>query len=263
MLDSFHSMHKKPDHSRRIIDTAIITLVLFIVVLTTEAAWEAYNEYRVANEMDRVNRMADGLLAAANIAAAERGITSSALGSGEAAGPDTLARIASLRKSGDVKWSGAINTARELGRSLPENSEFIAAIQIAETEFAALQQNRKQVDICLAGKPCQLLTTDWLKQITRFIVVSSQVREQIFMPLDAPRYVAQFNNMLKRWVWLASEHTGRERGAFAYYISAGKPVPPHVLDELKANWGVVERNMLDIQSVAELKSTDPRIVKAS
>lgn len=256
------SMRKNPDHSRRIIDSAIIILVLFIVAFTIEAAWEAYDEYQVANEMDQVNSMADGLLAAANIAAAERGITSSALGSGEPASQDTLTRIADLRRTGDAFWSAAINNAHKLGKNLPANSEFITAIQLAEQEYLDLLQTRKQVDNCLTGKTCQLTTSNWLQQITHFIVVSAQVRELVFLPMDAPRYVAQFNIMLKRWVWLASEHTGRERGTLAYYISAGKPVPPHVMDEMKANWGVVERNIQDIQSVAELKNTDPRIVQA-
>ena len=255
-------MLKKHDHSRKIIDTAIITLVLFILALTFEAAWEAYDEYHAASQMDQVNNMADRLLAAANIAAVERGITSSALSAGKTVEQDTLLKIAEVRKSGDELWSGALQTAHELARNAPGNSEFHSAIQTAEQEYAELQQTRKKIDDCLASKPCQCTAMAWLKQMTRFIVVSSRLRELIFLPLDSPRHVAQFNILIKRWVWLASEHAGRERGTLVYFINAGMPLPVATLDELKANWGVVERNILDIQSVAELQTTDPRIVQA-
>ncbi|MDQ1362926.1 MAG: hypothetical protein QG652_786 [Pseudomonadota bacterium] len=255
-------MFSNSNHSHRIIDLTIITLVLFILGLTADATWTSYNEYRAAGEMDQVNSMADHLLAASNLAAAERGITSSALGANSTIDPKTLAKMAETRKSGDMLWSGAMTTARQLAQRLPNNSEFVASIQIAEQDYTALQQIRQQVDDCLARKPCQTTSTAWLKQITQFILVSSRLREQVFTPLDSPRHVAQFNTLLKRWVWLASEHTGRERGTLAYYINAGKPLPPHILDEMKANWGVVERNIQDIQSVAELKNADPRIAQA-
>ena len=61
---------------------------------------------------------------------------------------------------------------------------------------------------------------------------------------------------------MASEHAGRERAILAYYISANKPIPTTSLDELKANRGVVEHSIMDIQLIKGLRNTDTRIKQA-
>lgn len=246
----------------RIINFSLIVLAFFVLVLTGEVAWESYTDYHAVRDMGQANAMADHLIEAAGIEAVERGLTASALGGPVPASPAALKSIAGLREKGDAGWNRALVLARDLAARGTPDSEFVDAIRQADREYANLIQARIRADSCLKGEACAYPAAEWLKVISRFIGVSSRLREAAFLPLDTPRYVAQLNLALKRWVWLASEHAGRERAMLGYYISARLPLPPAVLDELKANRGVVDRSIFDIQAVAELKSTDPRIVQA-
>jgi len=246
----------------KIINFSIIVLAVFVLALTGEVAWESYDDYRAVRDMGQANAMADYLIDAAGIEAVERGLTASALGSLVPASPVALKTIVGLREKGDASWNRALAVARALAVRATPDSEFDDTIRQAEREHATLIQARARADSCLRGEACDYTATEWLKAMSYFIGVSSRLRESAFLPLDTPRHVAQLNLSLKRWVWLASEHAGRERGMLGYYISARLPVPPAVLDELKANRGVVDRSIFDIQAVAELKSADPRIVHA-
>jgi diguanylate cyclase (GGDEF)-like protein/PAS domain S-box-containing protein len=249
------------DH-RRIINAIIIALALFIFLLTVEGVWNAYQEYLAVQEMAYANEMADGIIAAADTEARERGVTSSTFGSGALADAATVRKILALREKGDAAWKQALLTARRIRSGLDADSEFAEAIKQAEREYTGLLKARQRVDVCLEGKSCGYSSGEWLKDMTGFISISSRLRESAFLMLDTPRHVTQLNLSLKRWVWMASEHAGRERGTLVYYISRRMAVPPVVLDELKANRGVVERSIQDIQLVKSLRNTDPRIRQA-
>ncbi|MFH1493782.1 MAG: EAL domain-containing protein [Pseudomonadota bacterium] len=246
----------------QIINIAIIVLATFVLVLTGELAWNSYTKYRAVQDMGQANAMADHLIKAAGFQAIERGLTASSMGGHVPVSEASLKNIVELRVKGDTSWDKALGLARDLAVRGTPNSEFSSAIQQATREHEILIQARARADSCLKGETCTYTAPEWLKTISHFIGVSSRLREAAFLPLDTPRHVAQLNLALKRWVWLASEHAGRERGTLGYYISARLPLPPAVLDEMKANRGVVNRSIFDIQSLAELKSTDPRIVDA-
>ncbi len=246
----------------KIINFSIIVLAIFVLALAGELTWDSYTKYRAVRDMGQANAMADHLINVAGIAAVERGLTSSSMGGRVPVPNATLATISSLRKKGDADWNKALDLARDLAARGSTDSEFSDAIQQAVREHAALMDARTKADSCLKNEGCAYTATEWLKTITHFIGFSSRLREAAFLPLDTPHHIAQLNLALKRWVWLASEHAGRERGTLGYYISASLPLPSTVMDEMKANRGVVDRSILDIQAVAALKSTDPRIVHA-
>lgn len=246
----------------KVINISILVLAFFVLALTGERVWESYADYRAVSAMGQANAMTDHLIDAAGIEAVERGMTASALGRPTPASAEDLKSIGGLREMGDARLNQALILARALTASAIPGSEFVDAIRQAERERTTLIQARARADSCLKGEACAYTAAEWLKAVSHFIGITSRLREAAFLPPDAPRHVGHLNLSLKRWVWLASEHAGRERGVLGYYISARRPVPPAVLDELKANRGVVERSILDIQAVAELKSTDPRIVRA-
>ncbi len=249
------------DH-RRIINAIIIAIASFIFLLTVEGVWEAYEEYLAVQEMAYANEMADDIITAGDTEARERGVTSSTFGNGALADAATVRRISALREKGDAAWKHAMLTARRIRSGLDADSEFAEAIKQAELEYSGLLKARQRVDACLEGKSCGYSAAEWFKDITYFISMSSRLRESAFLMLDTPRHVVQLNISLKRWVWLASEHAGRERATLVYYINRRAVVPPAVLDELKANRGVVERSIQDIQLVNSLRNTDPRIRQA-
>jgi len=245
----------------KIINFSIIVLAVFVLALTGEMTWKSYADYCAMRDMSQANAMTDHLINAAGIAAAERGLTTSALASPVPPAPAGLKIIAELREKGDAGWSKAFAMARDLAVRGTPDSEFVDAIRQTELEYAKLIEARSRADLCLQGKSCAYTAQEWMKVVSRFIGISSRLREAAFQPLDTPRHVAQLNLALKRWVWLASEHAGRERAMLGYRISARLPLPADVLDQLKANRGVVDRSISDIQAIAELKSADPRITQ--
>ena len=246
----------------RIINFSIIALAFFVLVLTGEAAWESFASYRVMRDMAQSNAMTDLLIEAAGIEAVERGLTSSTMGGRIKGSGSPLKTISELRENGDIRWNKALALARDMSLRVSPDSEFIDALLHAEKEYANLVQARTRADACLNGDKCSYTGKEWLQDISHFITISSRLRESAFIPLDSPHHLSQLNLVLKRWLWLASEHAGRERGTLAYYISARLPLPPTIQDEMKANRGVVERSIFDIKAVAGLKNADPRIAHA-
>lgn len=245
----------------RAINASIITLALFVFALSVKQAWQAYTEYTISNEVANVNRIADDLVAATGIEALERGMTANALGSQLATYP-VLQKIGETRRKGDEKWNRASDIARTLAAKFPHEADFHLAMNEAEDARKALQQMRMYADACLRGEKCEATASEWIAAITRFITCNARLREAAYLTIDTQRHVTQLNLSLKRWVWMASEHAGRERATLAYHISARKPVPAALLDELKANRGVVDHSIMDIQSIKGLRNTDPRIKQA-
>ena len=170
--------------------------------------------------MVHANQMADHLIKAAGIHAVERGLTAGMLGRLAFRHAEATGMLTQLRTSGDAEWNKALALAQRLSANLEEDSALAATIRQAQREFANLSSARTLVDACLKGNDCAYQAESWLATMTRFIGLSARLREAAFHPLDTPLHVAQINMSLKHWVWLASEHAGRERGMLAYYISA-------------------------------------------
>ncbi len=248
--------------SRRLINVTIAFLTLFVLLLSGKAALRAWQEYRAAEEVTVANSMADALIEASGIQAVERGLTAAALGTVPTTVPGVKSRIEMLRRRGDERWRQAMQQAQALQDRLPTGSEFAEKLAKAQEVRNELDQARTHADACLAGTACTLDVHAWIEAITHFIGHSALLREAAFLPLDTPRHVVQLNLALKRWVWMASEYAGRERGILAYYVATRRPLPQARRDELTSLRGVVERSVLDIQALKELRLTDPRIVSA-
>lgn len=248
--------------SRRIINTTIATLTVFVLALSFLAAWRASEEHRVAQEVSLANAMADALIEASGIQAVERGLTSTALGTLAGADSGHTRRIEALRQRGDERWQQAMEMAQRLQEGLRPDSEFVEKYRQAQQAHARLLQARSQVDACRAGPACDIDAQVWIDTITQFIGRSALLREVAFLPLDTPRHVVQINTALKRWVWMASEYAGRERGILAYHVASRRPLSQIQANELMGLRGVVERSVMDIRALKELRHIDPRILTA-
>ena len=249
--------------SRRLINGTIALLTIFVLAMSGQAVWQAWQEDGAAREVAIANAMADALIEASGIQAVERGLTSLALGALPLANdPGYIARIATLRQRGDHQWRLAMDMANSLEEKLPPGSEFTDKLRLAGEARAVLVLARTRVDACMAGQACGIAAQEWIDTITRFISRSALLREVAFMPLDTPGHVVQINQALKRWVWTASESAGRERGILAYYLASGRLIPRDQMEELLILRRMVERNALDILALKELRHTDPRILAA-
>lgn len=250
-------------NSRRLINASLGVLALFVLLLSGKAGWHAWGEYRVAREVAQANALADALIEAAGLHAVERGLTAAALGTVQrtrTARDADATRITSIRRQADARWGQAMAMADKLDGGA--GAEFSEKLLAARAAYAELAVTRSRVDACLAARPCTLDGTAWVYTVVRFLDRAALLREAAFLPLDTPRHVAQINLALKRWVWMASEYAGRERGLLAWYVASRRPLPPERRDELLGLRGVVDRAVRDILALKELRHTDPRILQA-
>lgn len=246
---------------RKIIGVSIVMLALFIFTLSMKAAWDAYAEFRAAREIGYANELADNLIVAAGIQAIERGMTANTLGAGNRADADAGKKIDELRSAGDAAWNHALTLAHSLSLDEAGQSDFLDAIERVQQSYQSVIYARARVDVCLQTRECDITGEEWLDVIGRFIGANAHLREEAFLPLDAPRNISQLNLSLRGWVWEASEYAGRERGILAYYIGSNRPLPPAQRNELKANRALVEHSLRAIQGLEGLHSTDPRIAR--
>ena len=246
--------------SPRLISTAIVALATLVLVFAGFLAWRAHARYRAAEQVVLANRVADRILLAAGIEAMERGMTAAALGAGST-GTGLRARLAELRRHGDAHWIEGARIARRLVAEQGTGSPLAAALAAAERGHRALRALRERVDRHLAGAG-DVTVAEWVRTITGFIAAAARVREAAFAASDVAPEVQRPNLTLRHWIWLTAEHAGLERGVLAYYVSARRPVPPAVLDELKAYRGVVERNLRELLAVRAQPGADARIVRA-
>ena len=245
--------------SKRIINTSIGILALFIFALASHLAWDGYRKQAAGHRIVRTNAMADRIIEAAGIEAVERGMTAAGLASKRRVDAGMRQKIRGLRDQGDARWREALATAREIAQMLPPAAGFHAVLTQAVAAHAALAAARERVDETLARRRRAIEAREWFDISSRFIANTSLLRETAFTPADSPSEITQLNLTVKHRAWLMSEYAGMERGLLAIFISAEQPLPPEMLESLYAFRGVVDQNAGMFQIMKNLPDTDPRI----
>jgi diguanylate cyclase (GGDEF)-like protein/PAS domain S-box-containing protein len=250
-----------PDNSKRIITVSISLLATGVFLLTGNLAWNAYRELGAAERVALVNTMADKLIRTASLAAAERGLTSAALGRRLPDGK-TRGEILEIRKQTDAVWNEAVAIAREVTSEVPPDSAFPTVFNHAMQEHLGLEQARQRVDSSLEKNEITIDGREWITISRHFIEDTARLREAAFTSSDMPREVSQSNLIIKHRAWIMSEYAGMERGVLAFYISRRLPVPASVLDDLRSYRGVVEQTRGAMRDLMDLPDIDPRIKQA-
>ncbi|HRH82435.1 MAG TPA: hypothetical protein PLW81_15460 [Thiobacillaceae bacterium] len=155
-----------------------------------------------------------------------------------------------------------MDLAGALANRQPMGAEFVEKLAAAKTAHAGVLQARTDAGACLGGRPCTLDPQNWIRTVTRFIDQAVLLQESAFLPADTTQRVAQLNLALKRWVWMASEYAGRERGILAWHVAMRRPLPLELREELAALRGVVEHALHQLREMRQMRRTDARIVAA-
>ncbi len=227
---------------RWLIHAAIVALTLLVFALAAAASWSAFLQYRDATRMLRANEMADRLIVASGLYAMERGLTAAALGAAAPADAATLRQLAAVRADADREWRAGLAVAQERAAQLPA-AAFAANLAQAQQAYTALEAMRVRVDAGLRAARRDVTFAEWRSAITDFIAATARLRESFFLSASLPQDVSRLGLALKHALWVISEYAGLERGTLAYYVGAGKPLPAHQLDELKAFRGVVDNHL--------------------
>lgn len=247
---------------RRIINSSVIVLSLIILGLAGQWGRSTYLEYRAASDMALINKVTDDLIRASNIEAVERGMTSLLLGDSNAKSSQLRGQLAQLRRDGDSIWLGAQALTVELQRQGAFNSLLSESLHGASQAYQLFREARGRVDRQIEGGDSEISVESWIEISTGFISSIAILRDSLLSMADMPPDVARLNLTLKHWVWLASEHAGRERAVFAYYLGIQQAVPVEMQAVLKDYRRVVEQGLLAVESVRRQLGLDARILVA-
>ena len=246
----------------KIINNSVIVLSIIIVGLAGQWGWSTYLEYRAARDMTLVNQVSDDLIRASNIKAVERGMTSLLLGESNAGLSEVREQVTQLRQEGDAIWLKAQALIYQLPQGQKPNSTLSANLQRSSKAYQHFKQARSGIDRQIVTGKAEITPGTWTDISTDFISSMAVLRESLQNIVDMPREVERLNLTLKRWVWLASENAGRERGILSYYISARQAVPDKVQASLIYYRHVVEEELQEALSVKQKAYLDTRVTVA-
>lgn len=245
--------------SRRIINLSVSLLAAGVFALTAIMAWSAYRELAAANRSMLINSMADKLIRSAVLTAVERGITSAALGTKQAANADLRQKIHDLREESNATWREALSLARTAAPKMPSDSGFPQVVEHAVQSHDLLERIRQRVDHDLSKKESGVGRAEWTATATHFIEDTVRIREQASTASDVPHVISETIMIVRTRAWIMSEYAGIERGILAFYISSRLPVPPEVLDDLKSYRGVVNHAHQSLQDIRHVPDISPAI----
>ncbi|OGW15941.1 MAG: hypothetical protein A2035_08320 [Nitrospirae bacterium GWA2_42_11] len=246
---------------RVLINGVVIGMALLCLVLTGVLGWDAYQRRVVAVRLSAMNNMADMIIVAAAQEALERGVTATALGSNWAAGDDIVNKIKDFRTKGDGALNSALDIARDAAVREPE-SRFAALFEKTNQAYESIAVARSRVDRSLRESERDIEPSEWFKAMTDVIDSAAMLRQAGFIASEPLDQITQDNLLLKQAVWLVSEYMGRERGTLGPMIASSKPVPPEVMEKLKAFNTIIQLGVKDTLSLEDSKGADPRIVLA-
>lgn len=247
-------------NQRKIINSSVILLSIIIASLACQWAWSTYQQYRNAGDMILVNRLSDDLIRAANIIAVERGMTSLLLGNSRAVLSEIREQVAQLREEGDALWLNAQTSISQLQQTQTFNSVFSTNLKQSHNKYQLFKETRFRLDRQLDGAKSEISPQAWIKISTDFINSIALLRESLLTTVEMPYEILSLNLTLKHRVWLASEHAGKERAIFAYYVGARQAIPDEVQANLKNYRSVVERELQAVQSARQQIGLNNRVL---
>ncbi|HTX04975.1 MAG TPA: EAL domain-containing protein [Steroidobacteraceae bacterium] len=243
--------------ARRVINLCILALSALVCLLAVRTGWSSLLEYREAREVAQVDAAADDFTAAAGYRELERTYGSALLG--EARYDPNMARALQLaRRQGDAIWQRAMSRARALAASSSLEADLLARLASAEASFQALSGARKRLEVCIERHPCTLQDAVWQQAVSRMIEDSAAVRDAVFFGLDTPQGAGRLYGALLRSAWVVGEYSRRQQGLLAFYLSAGRALPPAARAELESERAVAAAAQRDLRVFARLHHLDSR-----
>ena len=226
--------------------------------------WDSYQDHQASQYLIHINTIVDSTIEAAGHQALERGMTSAALGMELPIKPEFYQRIQTLRKQGDTLWDLSLKEANKLSNKIPQNNSYVTVIHEAKLAFSQIQILRAQIDEYIKGNTKVPVTLQhWVEASTHFIHTESKLRELTFTSMPLPNKVIGINQIIKRRIWMISEHAGQERAHIGFFSANQTPIPEDVIHQLLELRGVVEHNHEDlILMIKSQPQIDLRTTKA-
>ena len=235
-----------------VVNGAIAILATGMLALAAHVCLDAYRDYRAYRALAAADNIADSAFVASEHYAAERGLTAALLGAPTGADPAARARLAGYRRAADARWQEVSARAHDPASAVG------LALRTAQAARDDLEALRRRADAALDARTVAAADpARWLAASTRFIEALVALGRDALYGHDLPSELARAYS-LRQSVWVVSEYAGRERGWLAYYLSARRPPPQAVREQLR-----VFRNMTLIAArELERRATDPDLEPA-
>ncbi len=217
-------------------------MALIAVLLLAKEGTRVATESSKAAWIQQANRLADAVLLANATEAIERGVTATAIAEPGKATAETMAKIRTLRETGDKAYQEAIAIAGSLGGQ-DTSHPLSESLRVLSERRAALEDARSSVDGILASQQGTLTPKAWIGTMTSFIEALSQVRRDAFtarMPLDE---AYRSNLQIKEIVFLTAEYAGRERATLGSVIAQGGRITGETAQNVGRYRAIVDQNL--------------------
>ena len=243
---------------RNLLVAAVALLALFGIGLSGYLLRNASLERATAAEAAAINETADMLLESAGQWARERGATNLALNAADVATDAQKATIANFRKLGDQPFEQALG--RVAAAHFANKDQLIAGAKRAHEQISAIR-TRADAEMAKPGSAReQTVVSQWAPTITALIAASQNLRVAAGMEEDDINSRLSSLQSFKHFVWIMSEHLGRERAAVAALVAAGKPMNSQQISNLAAFRGRLEIAWDYVQAYATKSSAPPNVL---
>jgi methyl-accepting chemotaxis protein len=243
---------------RNLLVAAVALLALFGIGLSGYLLRNASLERATAAEAAAINETADMLLESAGQWARERGATNLALNAADVATDAQKATIANFRKLGDQPFEQALG--RVAAAHFANKDQLIAGAKRAHEQISAIRI-RADAEMAKPGSAReQTVVSQWAPTITALIAASQNLRVAAGMEEDDINSRLSSLQSFKHFVWIMSEHLGRERAAVAALVAAGKPMNSQQISNLAAFRGRLEIAWDYVQAYATKSSAPPNVL---
>ncbi len=247
----------RPD-ARRIINAAVILLSMLVIVLAVRTGWRSLHRYEQARQIALVDAATNDFIAAGGFLELELTYGSALLG-GEHPDAGRLMQLQRARRQGDLLWHRAMERTRAIAVRSPMSRDLLARHASAEASFQALGAVRQQLAACLRARACALAEDAWQRAISRVIEDSAAAREAVYFSVDAPERPARLYAAVQRAVWTLTEHTRRESGLMAFYLSADQALSAAARAQLESDRAVAREAQESLRVFARLHRLDDHV----
>ncbi|WP_051439031.1 EAL domain-containing protein [Ciceribacter selenitireducens] len=231
--------------------------LLFAASANLLSAWETMRSARIMHRNAEIGGL---FLTGARSLAAERGVINTALAAVSAADPDKVARIAELRRLGDVALASALESVLD-ETDFTGKDGLIATMSEARDALVSL---RRDIDrqLTLPGSARdRALVDQWVPVVTA-LIMSLQELHVTAQEVPATALVhTQIMLDLRQALWVVSEYAGRERAMLGSMIARQRRLDDESLATLAEYRGRLEQSWVSIKVYADRPFAHPAVLR--
>lgn len=240
-----------------IVATFVIGL-LFAASANLLSAWETMRSARVMHHNAEVGGL---FLTSAKLLAVERGVINTALAAPAAADPGKLARIAELRRRGDVAFVSALESVRDVTDFIGRD-HLIAAVRQNRNALASLRRDMDRQLAVPGSARDETLVDRWVPTVTALIISLQDLHLTVQEVPPAALVHTQILLDLRQALWVVSEYAGRERAMFGSMITRQGRIDDETLATLAEYRGRLDQSWASVEVYAGRPFANPAVLRA-